>query len=191
MALGVRYAYDCMQIRKTLAVYGLFLFLTVPAGYLSGLLVSRVYGDTYWYLTAVELAGFGGMAAGGMIMSLWGGFNQRKTTLSASLALFGVMAIAMGMSHHFTLYLFFMTLYGVALTVVQTTITTILQEHTEAAMQGRVFGLMSALYASCYPMGMAIFGPLADKVSLSLIMILSGGALLLLASAAHYEKHQT
>ena len=188
---GIRYACSHAAVRKPLIIYGLFLFLSVPAGYLAGLFVSRMFGNAYWHLTAVELIGFGGMTLGGLIMSLWGGFNQRKTTLSASLALFGVMAIAMGMSRHFTLYLFFMTLYGVALTVVQTTITTILQEHTKAAMQGRVFGLMSALYASCYPMGMAVFGPLADKVSLSLIMILSGGALLLLASAAHYEKHQT
>ncbi len=29
----------------------------VQAGFLSGLLVSRVYGDTYGYLTAAELAG--------------------------------------------------------------------------------------------------------------------------------------
>ena len=51
-------------------VYGLFTFLCVPAGYLSGLLVSRLYGDTYWYLTAVELCGFGGMMAGGLLMSV-------------------------------------------------------------------------------------------------------------------------
>ena len=58
-----------------------------------------------------------------------------------------------------------MALYGTALTVVQTAITTMLQEHTEADMQGRVFGLLSTMYAGCLPLGMAIFGPLADVVS--------------------------
>ena len=188
MALGVRYAYGCMRIRKTLAVYGLFLFLTVPAGYLSGLLVSRVYGDTYWYLTAVELAGFGGMAAGGMIMSLWGGFSSRRKTLAFGLALFGMMAAAMGISRNFVLYLGCMAVYGVALTVVQTTITTILQESTESFMQGRIFGLMSALYASCYPLGMAMFGPLADSVPLQGIMVLSGIALAGVAGAVFCDR---
>lgn len=71
-------------------------FLCVPAGYLSGLLVSRVYGDTYWYLTAVELCGFGGMAAGGLLMSVWGGFKKRRKTMFPGLVIFGATAIGMG-----------------------------------------------------------------------------------------------
>lgn len=167
----------------------MFIFFTVLAGYLSGLLVSRVYGDTYWYLTAVELAGFGGMMAGGLVMSLWGGFKSHRLTLAAGLASFGTMAIGMGISRHFILYLVLMALYGVALTAVQTTLTTILQEKTETSMQGRVFGLMSSLYSSCYPIGMAFFGPLADKVPLQWIMVFSGVALMMVAGSAYSKKH--
>ena len=57
------------------------------------------------------------------------------------------MAIGMGVSRHFVLYLVLMALYGIALTTVQTTITTMLQENSEVSMQGRVFGLMSSLYS--------------------------------------------
>ena len=178
MGAGIRYAYSCATVRKTLIVYGLFVFLTVPAGYLSGLLVCRIYGDAYWYLTAVELAGFGGMMLGGLVMSLWGGFKSRRRTLAAGLTLFGAMAIAMGIGRCFLLYLVFMVLYGVALTAVQTTITTLLQETAEPAMQGRIFGLVSSLYSSCYPIGMALFGPLADAIRLEWLMIVSGIALI-------------
>ena len=183
MRLGVQYARSSAPVCSLLLVYALFVFLTVPAGYLSGLHVHRVYGDTYWYLTAVELAGFGGMTAGGVIMSIWGGFKSRNTTLAAGLTLFGTMAACMGMLHTFPLYLLCMALYGVALTIVQTTITTMLQKHADPAMQGRVFGLMSALYASCYPLGMAVFGPMADIFPLPGIMMLSGAALMLLAGS--------
>ncbi len=186
MALGARYACSYAPVRRLLLVYALFIFLTVPAGYLSGLLVSRIYGDTYWYLTAVELAGFGGMMAGGLLMSLWGGFKRRKLTLAAGLFLFGAMAICMGVTRCFALYLTCMALYGVALTTAQTAITTMLQESAERAMHGRVFGLMSALYASCYPLGMALFGPMADTISLPGIMAFSGAALILLGIAALY-----
>ena len=190
ICVGIRYAHSCMVVRKTLVIYGLFVFLTVPAGYLSGLLVSRVFGDTYWYLTAVELVGFGGMMLGGLLMSIWGGFKSRKLTLAAGLGLFGSMAIGMGVSRVFILYLVFMALYGIALTTVQTTIMTMLQENSEASMQGRVFGLMGALYSSCYPIGMSLFGPMADRIPLQGIMFFSGVALIIVAGTAYCDKNR-
>ncbi len=191
IGIGVHYAYSQQLLRKPLIIYGVFLFLSVPAGYLAGLFVSRVFGDTYWYLTAVELVGFGGMMLGGLLMSIWGGFKRRSLTLTVGLALFGVMSICMGVSQNFILYLFLMALYGIALTTVQTTITTMLQENSEAAMQGRVFGLMSSLYSSCYPIGMLIFGPIADKVPLQWIMISSGIALIMIAFITQTNKEIT
>ena len=77
MKIGVKYAFADKLIGKLLIIYGLFTFFCVPAGYLAGLLVRRVFGDTYWYLTAVEVVGFAGMMAGGVIMSTWGGFKHR------------------------------------------------------------------------------------------------------------------
>lgn len=188
MGGGIRYAYADRALRKMLTIYSWFIFLSVPAGYLAGLLVSRVYGDTYWYLTAVELVGFGGMTAGGILMSIWAGFRTRSRTLAAGLALFGMMAVGMGVFRCFWLYLVFMALYGVALTAVQTTITTMLQEKTEKSMQGRVFGLMGALYSLCYPTGMMLFGPMADRMPLEGIMVLSGAALIGLAVMAGRER---
>lgn len=76
MRMGIHFAFSDKLIRKLLIVYGLFTFLCVPAGFLAGLLVNRVYGNTYWYLTAVELIGFFGMIMGGLLMSLWRGFKS-------------------------------------------------------------------------------------------------------------------
>ncbi|MFR5601117.1 MAG: MFS transporter [Lachnospiraceae bacterium] len=171
---GIRYACMKKTVGILLAVYGIFTCLCVPAGFLSGLFVSRVYGDTYWYLTAAELAGFAGMVAGGLLMSVWSGFPDRAKTLQFGLVIFGLMAIAMGSVREFTLYLMFMGIYGVALTVVQTTITTTLQETAEPFMRGRIFGLFSSVYAGCYPLGMMVFGLMADAVPLQWIMVISG-----------------
>ena len=181
MKIGVRYAFSDRGIGKLLIIYGLFTFFCVPAGYLAGLLVRRVFGDTYWYLTAVEVVGFAGMMAGGVAMSTWGGFRSREKTLAAGLLAFGSFAIGMGFSKNFILYLGLMAFYGVALTMVQTAITTMLQERTDTSMQGRVFGLLGTMYAGFLPLGMAVFGPLADIVPLQWIMIGSGIALILIA----------
>ena len=188
MKIGVRYAFSDRVIGKLLIIYGLFTFFCVPAGYLAGLLVRRVFGDTYWYLTAVEVVGFAGMMAGGVAMSTWGGFRSREKTLAAGLLAFGSFAIGMGFSKNFILYLGLMAFYGVALTMVQTAITTMLQERTDTSMQGRVFGLLGTMYAGFLPLGMAVFGPLADILPLQWIMIGSGIALILIAVITYFHQ---
>ena len=187
MKIGVRYAFSDRMIGKILVIYGMFTFFCVPAGYLAGLLVRRVFGDTYWYLTAVEVVGFAGMMVGGIAMSTWGGFRSRGKTLAVGLLAFGSFAIAMGFSKNFILYLGLMAFYGVALTMVQTAITTMLQEKTDASMQGRVFGLLGTMYAGFLPIGMAIFGPLADILPLQWIMIGSGIALIFIAGITCFD----
>lgn len=182
MKIGVKYAFSDKLLGKLLVVYGLFIFLCVPAGFLAQLLVSRVYGDAYWYLTAVELSGFFGMMAGGLLMSTWGGFKSRVKTLFMGLIAFGALAIGLGLSRNFILYLALMLIYGVALTIIQTATTTLIQEKADVSTQGRVFGLMGSMYAGFLPAGMAVFGPLADVVPLQWIMIGSGAALILVAA---------
>lgn len=171
---GLSYAFSHSPVRRLLILYGLFVFLCVPAGFLSGLLVSRAYGSSYGYLTAAELAGFAGMTAGGALMGTWGGFSRKEKTLSAGLVLFGAMTVLMGTTPDFPLYLVFMLVYGIALTAVQTTITTLLQECTDASVRGRVFGMLGSVYSGFLPLGMAVFGPLSDQMPLQWIMTASG-----------------
>ena len=178
---GICYSFSDNIIGKILIVYGLYILLCVPAGFMATLLVSRVYGDAYWYLTAVELVGFAGMALGGVLMGIWGGFKSRIKTFAVGLFILSVMTIGMGVSPYFILYLVMMFVYSIALTIIQTATTTIIQEKTENSMQGRVFGLMGAMYSGFLPVGMAIFGPLADMLPLQWIVLGSGIALFLVA----------
>jgi DHA3 family macrolide efflux protein-like MFS transporter len=150
--------------------------------------VSRTYGDSYFYLTVVELVGFAGMAAGGILIGTWGGFPNRVKTLLVGLTAFGLLGIGMGAIRNFTVYLTLMVIYGIALTMVQTAVTTLLQEKSESSMQGRVFGFLSAMYSGCLPIGMAVFGPLADVVQLRILMIVTGGALLIPCGILRLDK---
>ena len=175
---GISYAVSNLDAGMLLLIYGGFVFLCVPAGYLSGLFVSRVYGESYGYLTAVELAGFAGMTAGGLLAACRGQSRKKTRTLRNSLTVFGAMAILMAVSCRFLPYLILMAVYGVALTSVQTALTTLLQEKTEPFMQGRIFGLFSSMYSGFLPLGMAVFGPLADHIPLRILMALSGAALI-------------
>ena len=188
MKIGTRYVLSDKLLRTLLVTYGLFIFFSVPAGFLAQLFVSRTFGETYWYLTAVEVVGFLGMMTGGIVMSTWGGFRKRSKTLISGLAVFGLIGAAMAVSGHFILYLVLMFLYGIPLTMIQTAVTTMIQENAEESMQGRVFGLLGTMYSGFLPVGMAVFGPLADVIPLPWVMIGSGVVLVLLATCLLMKK---
>ena len=185
---GFRYIRTERFFAKLMLLYGLFILLSVPGGFLSALLVTRVYGTSYWNLTIVELVGFAGMATGGMLLGVWGGFSNRVTTLLLGVGLSGLLTIGMGAISNFFVYLAFILVLGVAITAAQTAATTLIQERADPAMQGRMFGLMSSLYSGFLLIGMSVFGPLADSVSLQLLMILTGGILALLAAAFRLDR---
>lgn len=178
---GLGYAAGDGLVGRLLLIFGLFIFLCVPAGFLASLFVTRCYGSSYWYMTLVEVVGFAGMAGGGVLIGVWGGFKDRIKTLAVGMTAFGALAVGMGAVDSFILYLALMALYGVALTAVQTSVTTLLQENAAPEMAGRVFGLFGAIYSGFLPLGMAVFGPLADIVPMRLLMVLSGVLLLGLA----------
>ena len=75
MQEGIRYAAKERFLGKLIMLFGLFIFLCVPAGFLATLFVSRYYGDTYFHMTLVEVIGFLGMMAGGLLISTWADSN--------------------------------------------------------------------------------------------------------------------
>lgn len=97
MQAGFRYAAKERFLGKLIMLFGLFIFLYVPAGFLATLFVSRYYGDTYFNMTLVEVIGFLGMMAGGLIISTWGGFKCHTKTFPGG---HSILRIA-GHSHGF------------------------------------------------------------------------------------------
>lgn len=79
---GVSYAVKTKMVGGLLLLFGIFIFLSIPAGFLANLFVARSFGDSYSNLMLVEVVGFAGMLVGGLIMGSWGGFKDRfKTSL--------------------------------------------------------------------------------------------------------------
>jgi len=121
------------------------------------------------------------MSLGGLIVGAWGGFKKRMTTLLSGLAAFGLLSVGMGLAGDFVVYLVQMLVLGIALTMIQTAVTTLIQERVDASMQGRVFGFENILYCGSLSLGMIVFGPLADAFPMRAIMVGTGVAFLLLA----------
>ena len=179
---GVSYAVKTKMVGGLLLLFGIFIFLSIPAGFLANLFVARSFGDSYSNLMLVEVVGFAGMLVGGLIMGSWGGFKDRFKTLLFSALLFGFCGVLMGLSKGFVAYLIMMLLYGIPLTAFQTSTTTILQENVDTMMQGRVFGLLNSMFSGFLPIGMAVFGPMADVVSLRLLIVVSNISIIIVCS---------
>lgn len=185
---GAVYALQNRWVGKMLMVHGLFIFLAVPAGFLATLFVTRYYQESYAYMTIVEVVGFAGMSLGGVLMSTWGGFKNQVTSFLAGMSAFGILAIGMGLIDSFIVYLALMAMYGIALTMVQTATMTLLQQRTDTSMQGRIFAFLNIMYSGALPLGMALFGPLSDVVSMRALMVLSGVLLMLLVLKLRFDR---
>lgn len=188
MKKGFSYVLSEYSLRYLILSFGLFILLCVPAGFLCSLYVTRYFSDSYIYLSGVELAGFAGMTAGGLIMASFAGKRDRMKIYGAGIAGFGVLSVLLASTDLFLVYLVLMVLYGVILTIVQTASTTFIQENAKEDMIGRVFGLYGSVYSLALPLGMIVFGPLADFISLKVLMVASGIVLAVLGFYTFMKK---
>jgi DHA3 family macrolide efflux protein-like MFS transporter len=72
-----------------------------------------------------------------------------------------------------------MTLSGIPMPMFSAPATTLLQELVEPDMQGRVFGVNMLISHSVMPVGLMIFGPLADVVAIETILAVASALLVL------------
>jgi DHA3 family macrolide efflux protein-like MFS transporter len=160
---------------RTFFMFNIFFFILIaPAAFLTPLQVTRSFGGDVWRLTAIEVTFSIGMMAGGMIMASWGGFKNKVHTMILSNLVIGAGTVALGLTSIFWLYLVFMALIGLVLPVFNTPATVLLQQKVEEAFLGRVFGVMGMIATSMMPLGMLIFGPVADFVKIEWLLLGTG-----------------
>lgn len=182
---------DYIKINKIifpLFIFQIFIIILVsPGAFLSALLVTRSFGSEIWRLSLCEITFGTGAILGGILISIWGGFKNRiSTTLFASL-LYGFVMIALGMSNGFAIFIFFNILAGIMMPCYNTPINVFIQETVPQNLQGRIFGFMQISASCALPLGMVIFGPLADIYSLQNIFI-SCGILILITTYVFWQK---
>ena len=152
-----------------------------PAAFLTPLQVTRSFGDDVWRLTVIEIAFSIGMMVGGGIIASWGGFPNKVKTMGFASVIMGVCTFALGIVPVFWIYLVFMALFGVAMPIFNTPATVLLQEKIEEDYLGRVFGVMGMISTSMMPLGMLIFGPIADIIKIEWLLIGTGAFIIVLA----------
>jgi DHA3 family macrolide efflux protein-like MFS transporter len=158
-----------------------FLFFFAPSAFLTPLQVTRNFGGDVWRLTAIEMTFSIGMMLGGILIATWGGFKNRTYTMALSCALCGILAVGLGAAPNFWLYLAFMATMGLSFPLWNAPFMVILQTTVETAFMGRVFSVFSMVSSAMMPLGMLVFGPIADTVSINILLVGTGIVITLLA----------
>lgn len=182
---GLAYVGGHPSIKRLFVFFGFAFFLLTPVIFLTPLMIARSFGEEVWRLTANEITFFAGSILGGVLMTAWGGFKSHFKTIGFACVIWGILFGALGLTGNFWVYLGIMVLAGIPMPIFNVPVTTLLQERVAPDMQGRVFGLMQLITSAVMPIGMVVFGPLSDTVSIELLLVITG-ALLVIPGLAIY-----
>jgi DHA3 family macrolide efflux protein-like MFS transporter len=177
---GIHYIKNHGYVLRMVVLSAVFLFFFAPAALLTPLQVTRDFGNDVWRLSAIEITFSIGMMAGGILIGTWSGFKNRMYTMALSCVLCGILAMGLGLAPYFWLYLAIMTMLGVSLPLWNAPFMVLLQTTVDPAFMGRVFSVFTMISSVMMPLGMVVFGPLSDTVSIDLLLVGTGIIVVLL-----------
>lgn len=181
MKQGMKYILKTRFLVEFFIFCAVYFVLMAPAAFLTQVQVVRNYGNDYWHLSVIEVAFSVGMLIGGVVITVWGGLKNKVYTMVIAASMMGVCTLALGIRMPFVPYVIFMGLFGAAMPFLNTPAMTILQKNVEPEYMGRVFGIMTMINTGMMPLGMVIFGPMADFMSIEILLLSTGAVTVFLA----------
>lgn len=186
---GFLYLKENRFLRRLLLFQITILFLISPSAFLTPLMVSRTFGAEVWRLTASEMTYSLGMVLGGLLIASWGGFRKKINTTLAAGAAYGLLMVGLGIAPAFLVYLICNTMIGITSPCYNTPVTVTIQETVPANMHGRIFSFMQIATSCALPLGMTVFGPVADFIPIQWILIGAGMIVTVISLSAHRLLH--
>ena len=181
---GINYVFTHELVRWVIAVFGIVFLLIVAPSNLSPLMIVRNFGSEVWMLTVLELAFGVGALLGGALMAIFASKINRLWTIITTSVVFGFLAIGLGFTTNLVMFYILFFIIGLIVPAFSTSAFTLLQETVEPERQGRVFGFVGIVMAVAMPIGMSVLGPLADIVSVEILLIATGAATVVIAVVA-------
>jgi len=183
---GLAYVAAWPGLLAILVIALLINFLLTPTGSLMPLLITKHFGlgalelgftDTLWGV---------GMIAGGLLLSVWGGFKRRIVTSLLGIVGIGVSVVLVGLApaNMFWLALVGMSISGLAQVLANGPLQAVIQSAVEPDMQGRVMALIGSGATAMTPLSLAVAGPVSDAIGIRAWYIFGGAACLLMGIVA-------
>lgn len=178
---GLSYVWKTHYLRNFFIFLGFFFLMFAPAAFLTPLQATRNFGEDEFYLMAIEVAFSIGMVMGGILIATWGGFQNKVHSMSLAAFVMAACTVVLGFSIPLWTYLAVMGLFGLSMPIFGTPAMVMLQERVDPNYLGRVLSVMTMISSSLMPLGMLLFGPLADVIAIEWLLIGTGIAMVFLS----------
>jgi DHA3 family macrolide efflux protein-like MFS transporter len=186
--LGLNYIKSHHFLVPFFVFTAMVLFFVAPMAFLTPLQTVFNYGPEEWRLSFVEVAFASGMMIGGFSIAAWEGLKNRIHTMALSLILMGLSSIVLSLTNLFWIYLVSMFIIGLSLPYYNSPAYVMIQEKVDNEYLGRVFSVMGMISSSMMPIGMLVFGPLADVIDIDTIIIFSGIMMIIITFSLLFNK---
>ena len=188
MRQGLRYMRGWPGLLVLTAMAMLIKVLLTPAFALLPLLVTNYFNGDALQLGILEAAVGIGIALGGLLLGVWGGFRRRILTTLLGLTGMGLGLLLVGLTpaSMFALAVAGVLWVGLTVALIDGPLLAILQASVAPEIQGRVFMLFGSLINSTGPLGLLIAGPLADVMGIQVWFVAAGVVTLLMAGAGFF-----
>lgn len=173
---GLRYVTSWPGLLMLMLISTIINFLFTPAGALFPLLIFDYFSGGALELSWLEVAFSGGIIAGGVLLSAWGGFRRRVVTLMLSLFVLGVSMGSIGLVSPDGLFVVIgaSAIAGIMVVFANGSEGAMLQSVVDPALQGRVFTLGTSLAVAMTPLSLLVAGPIADRFGIQTWFLLGG-----------------
>ncbi len=185
---GIHYAFTHKLIFNILLFSFLFMIMVAAPSFLTYLQVARVFGAEAWRLSALEAIFGTGMLLGSIVITIWGGFKNRLVTFFLCYIAIGLGTVGLGLPFNFIFYIGLWGFVGFFISLSNPLMVGLIQEKVDPKYIGRVFSVFGLINTISLPLGMLIFGPLSDVFDISLIILLSGVGMGIIAMVPLFNR---
>ena len=196
---GLKYFRESTFLKKSLVISAIINFMIAVTA-MTPLQVTRNWGEEVWDISGVfsvgaehrmaisEMGFSGGFVLGGIVISIWVGFKNKNYTYALFTILAGIATAGLGLVSGFWIYVLFMGLCAAALSMRGAPSMAMLQINIDRSYMGRSMSLFMMVATLNMQLGMMIWGPLSDIISLNRLMVVSGFFVIVLGIVILFDK---
>jgi predicted MFS family arabinose efflux permease len=129
-----------------------------------------------------------GAAIGAISVGTWFAAFSKARLVRPALVAFGLVLVVFALVRSPAGALVIAPILGYAYFVVITSLSTVLQEHVDDAVRGRVMALWIMGFGGTVPVGVLIAGPLSSVTSITFVLLIGAVAAVALAAYANLVK---
>jgi DHA3 family macrolide efflux protein-like MFS transporter len=159
-----------------------YMFFYMPISALYPLMSMGYFHGTPTHASIAEIAFAGGMLAGGILLSVWGGFKNRIFSIGFSVIMMGVSITISGLlpPNAFIIFAICCTFMGLSSPFYGVQ-NALFQEQLPPEYLGRVFSLLASVMSFAMPLGLLCSGALAEQIGVEKWFLLCGIGIIIVA----------